>query len=202
MAEQENKARDEVLSAFHSECERPSAADILRWVQKYPQFADDIREHAALSRDMDDAKAATPSADDQAFFARARSHALNALHEARKRASEASAIATSSFDALMSAERTDIPRLAKELNISRGVLAAMMGGRMKAPVGTRLVKEIRRVLNISIDQFDAAFRLALESPQMGHAKATSAATVHRQSYEEIIQDASMSDEQKTYWLSE
>ncbi len=45
-------SRDDVLYAFHEECERPTAADIVIWAAKYPQFAEDIRTHAAIARDM------------------------------------------------------------------------------------------------------------------------------------------------------
>jgi hypothetical protein len=43
--------RDEVLFAFHEAFERPTAADIIEWTKRYPQFADDIRAHAAIAWD-------------------------------------------------------------------------------------------------------------------------------------------------------
>ena len=49
--EDRDNARDEVLYAFHRAYERPSAAEIIEWVTRYPQFAEDIRGHAALARD-------------------------------------------------------------------------------------------------------------------------------------------------------
>lgn len=43
--------RDEVLFAFHQACERPTAEQIIEWTQRYPPFADDIRDHAAVRLD-------------------------------------------------------------------------------------------------------------------------------------------------------
>ena len=38
-----NKDRDEVLFAFHQACNDPTAQEIIKWVKRYPQFANDIR---------------------------------------------------------------------------------------------------------------------------------------------------------------
>ena len=42
---------DEVLFAFHRACANPSADEIIAWTSRYPQFADDIRAHAAILKD-------------------------------------------------------------------------------------------------------------------------------------------------------
>lgn len=44
--------RDEVLFAFHIAYEKPSAQNIIDWCTNYPQFAEDIRSHAAVAWDM------------------------------------------------------------------------------------------------------------------------------------------------------
>jgi hypothetical protein len=43
--------RDEVLFTFHEAYERPTAENIIEWTRRYPQFADDIRAHAAVAWD-------------------------------------------------------------------------------------------------------------------------------------------------------
>ena len=40
--------RDEVLFAFHQTCDNPTADKSTEWTRRYPQFADDIRAHAAM----------------------------------------------------------------------------------------------------------------------------------------------------------
>ena len=79
--------RDEVLFAFHQACERPTAEQIITWIERYPQFAEDIRVHAAIGRDS---RAGAPAAEaDETMFARAYSNALNALYQAEIEASSA-----------------------------------------------------------------------------------------------------------------
>lgn len=43
--------RDGVLFAFHEACPMPTADQIIEWTERYPTIADDIRAHAAVSRD-------------------------------------------------------------------------------------------------------------------------------------------------------
>ena len=42
---------DGVLFAFHQACANPSADEIIAWTSRYPQFAADIRAHAAILKD-------------------------------------------------------------------------------------------------------------------------------------------------------
>lgn len=43
--------KDQVLYAFHVECNHPTLEDIGRWVSKYPQYKEDILSHAGIARD-------------------------------------------------------------------------------------------------------------------------------------------------------
>lgn len=45
------KKRDEVLLAFQEACKRPTVEQIVEWTNRYPDFAEDIRAHAAIARD-------------------------------------------------------------------------------------------------------------------------------------------------------
>lgn len=204
MAEQDDDtARDEVLFAFHRECAHPSAEDVIAWTERYPKFADDIREHAAIRRDWNAGSAEEASAADDVLLARGRSDALNILHKAQSAAQQSvAATPPVSFDALMAAKSLDIPQLASKIGIARGVLAALVGGRMAAPVGARLVAALQDTLAIGPAQFDAALGASLNAPRLGHAKASGSAPVQRQAYEAIIRDSSMTDEQKSHWLGE
>jgi len=62
MTKNRTEGRDEVLFAFHEACECPSPEVILEWTTRYPEFADDIREHAeqlmawATHKDTSDAR--------------------------------------------------------------------------------------------------------------------------------------------------
>jgi hypothetical protein len=70
--------RDEVLFAFHQECERPSAEQIVTWVNRFPQFAEDIRAHAAVAWDWATQTAEREVEVDEILSSRAYSQAYNA----------------------------------------------------------------------------------------------------------------------------
>jgi hypothetical protein len=195
--------RDEVLFAFHRECNDPTAEQIIQWVKRFPEFADDIRGHATILKDWADREGLPAEELSETVLSRSRSRALDALYNAEVAvASEQSSAPERSFDQMMSASGTDVPRLARDLDIARTVLAALVGGRMLAPVGNRLVAALMVRLALSLGEFDTALRLALATPRMGHAKADGTPTVIPRSYDDLIRDSSMTDERKQYWLSE
>jgi len=73
---------DEVLFAFHQECERPSAEQIVAWVNRFPQFAEDIRAHAAVAWDWATQAAEGEVVVDEILSSRAYSQALNIIYSA------------------------------------------------------------------------------------------------------------------------
>jgi SOS-response transcriptional repressor LexA len=88
-------SRDEVLFAFHEACERPSPELILEWATQYPQFADDIREHAEhlLAWAAHEDRSGAP--DDDAQVTRSWSRALNAMYNAEREEAAAHAVSPS-----------------------------------------------------------------------------------------------------------
>jgi hypothetical protein len=195
--------RDQILLAFHQACERPSAQDIIEWTKKYPQFAEDIRAHAAILRDWAAQGELPQQVPDDLALARARSRALNALHTARKEFAAEAEPAAVSFDAMLNAKSTNIRELARQFDIDRGTLADMIGGAMLAPVGERLVAAWTSFFAVTRAAFDNAFASALAAPRLGHAKADGPPRIIPRSYEEIIRSsASMSEARKRYWLGE
>jgi len=187
---------DEVLFAFHRACANPSADEIVAWTSRYPQFAADIRAHAAILKDWA-ARRNLPAAEpSELMLTRARSRALDALYNAEiARRSEAS-----SFEQIMQARGTDVPQLARDLNIARSVLADLVSGGMRAPVGRRLIDALTHALTITEDAFQAALQLALRAPRLSHAKAQEMPSIIARSYEEIIADSAMPPERQRYWL--
>jgi hypothetical protein len=73
--------RDEVLFAFHQECARPTSEQIVAWTERFPQFAEDIRAHAAVAWDWA-AEREEPVEVDESLRARAYSQALNIIFNA------------------------------------------------------------------------------------------------------------------------
>jgi len=193
--------RDEVLFAFHEACPRPTAEQIIDWTSRYPQFANDIRAHAAVARDWDARRELSAEEPSEIELARAYSRAINALYEADAKAA-ASPAATQTFQDILAARGTNARALAQEVGISRGVIADLIGGRMHAPVGRRFLDAVCRALAITHAVFSGAIEIALGRPQPVLAKAASTPTVNARSYEEVIRESGMSEDQIRYWLDE
>jgi hypothetical protein len=193
--------REDVLFAFHQAHERPTAEQIAAWVAKFPQFAEDIRAHAAVARDWIAKKGAPHETLDEVLAARCYSQVLNLMYDAGQ-ASEPEEVsaASRSFVKILEAAGKDVPQLARELDVGRSVLADLFNGWMSAPISKRLVEAVAAALSITRDSFDAALQVTLRQPYLGHAKADGAPTVTARSCNEIIRDSNMSSERKAYWL--
>lgn len=194
--------RDEVLFAFFQACERPTAIQIAEWTKRYPEFADDIRAHAAVRLDRGAASEKVELEPDETMLARGRSRALNAIYNARHSTAASDAAFESSWPLMLSAAGFTIPQLARRIQIDRMVLGELAAGRMRLPIGIRLQQALTDVLNVTSDTLDRAVTQLIAQPRLGHAKADQQPTVLCRSYEEIIRDSSMSDERKSYWLGE
>jgi len=195
--------RDEVLFELHKTLTNPTAKQILKWVKRYPQFADDIRAHAAIMKDWS-AREAMPAVEpDAAMLSRGHSRVMEALYEARTASATAgNKVAALTFEQIMAASKSDVPTLSRKFGIKRGILAALVGGRMLPPVGDRLVEKLTECWAITVDTLYRAMQIALENPHLGHAKAESTPTVIPRSYEELVRASSMTEEEKKYWLGE
>jgi len=204
MTEHVNAAdRDQILLAFHQDCERPSVEDIIEWTEKHPELADDIRAHAALLRDWAAQDGLPQQVPDDLALVRARSRALNALHSVRAEHAEEPQQATASFGAMIAAKGTNIRELARQLDIDRGALADMIDGVMLAPIGERLVTAWMSFFAVSRSAFENALASALATPRLGHASASGTPQIIPRPYEEIIRSStSMSAERIRYWLGE
>lgn len=197
-----NQERDEVLFAFHQECTNPTAQEIINWVNRYPEYADDIRSHAALMKDAA-ARESLPTADlSPEMISRAQSRVMDALHRARVNCGVEAGASVMTFEQVMAKTNTNVPDLARKLNIARSVLASLINGRMLAPVGDRLRSELTNIWRISQEQFDQAVRRALAAPSVSHAKSEGTPAVIPRSYAEVVHASSMPDARKRYWLGE
>ena len=204
MSDQINTAdRDEVLFAFHQECERPSAEQIVAWVNRFPQFADDIRAHAAVAWDW-----ATQTVDsevevDESMAARAYSEALNIIYAAENSTESAQTVTQSrTFQQMQAAVGKETYQLAREMDVGRGVLADLFNGWMLRPIRKRLIDGLVSLLGITITEFNIALDYALRSPRLGHAKANQIPVVAARPCDDIIRESNMSPERKGYWLEE
>ncbi|MFG1240331.1 hypothetical protein V5F63_24415 [Xanthobacter autotrophicus DSM 597] len=195
--------RDEVLFAFHQTCDNPTAEQVNEWTRRYPQYTDDIREHAAVRAQWAADSQEHNAQPDESLLARGRSQALNLLHSARQESAAAQNVSEKTWPQAVSAAGFDIPRLARCINIDRMVLAELNAGRMRLPLGRRLSDALTDVLGISTAWLERAVSDLLAGPRrLGHAKADEAPTINTRSYAEVIRASPMSDDDKRYWLGE
>lgn len=196
--------RDDVLFAFHQACERPTADQIIEWSERYPQFAEDIRAHAVISRDWAACEELSTVEADETMLERGYSNALSKLYDAEIKASSSASSSTAarSFQEILAQRNKEVFQIAGELDIARGILADLFNGWMLAPVRKRLIDAVMSSLSISRAAFDAAFSLANQSPRLGHAKAHQGPSIVRRPCDEIIRESNMSEERKRYWLEE
>lgn len=197
----ENAVRDDVLFAFHQECLRPTAEDISKWVHRYPQFADDIRIHASIARDMADEEENLIEAS-EAMFQRGYSRALSTIYSADLENSASESVAYQSFEAVMDACGKSIPTLANEIDIRRSVIADIFGGRVHPPLSKRMTTALQRSLVISTEKVLELLQHALGQPKLGMAKARNISPIVARPFGEVIRTSGMSEEKIRYWLDE
>jgi len=196
--------RDKVLYAFHQECKRPTAEQILDWVRRFPQFAEDIRAHAAVGLDWA-AREDEPALEaSSALLERGYSNALNALYNAQMKTAPSmpSSTAAQSLHDIAAARGKEVFQIASEIDIGRSVIADLFNGWMCPPIRKRLVEAICAALTITHDMFDSAFAAACQNPRFGHAKANHMPSVTTRSCDEIIKNGNMTPERTRYWLEE
>ena len=194
--------RDEVLFAFQQACSRPTVEEIIQWTESYPQFAEDIRAHAAVAREWADGEGEVVAGPDESLLANAYSRALNVVYKAETTAVPSSApSAARTFQEIMAARGTTVRQLASAVGIKRGIIADLVTGRMSGPIRLIFIGAVSSALNIARDVFDDAHRRALAAPILGPAKADHAPTIVVRAYEEIIRTCDeLTDEEKLHWL--
>lgn len=194
-------SRDEVLVAFHDAFARPTADNIEEWTRRYPQFAGDIRDHAEIKCDWTESPESEFLHIDDTLLAQGRSRALNILHDLGKSANTVATMSNMTWPQLLLSTNKTIPTLAREINIDRFILAELNAGRMRLPVGDRLMEALTIALKAPVATLQNALKILISTPpRLGHAKADKQFTITPRSYEEIIRASQMSAEQKHFWL--
>jgi hypothetical protein len=193
--------RDSVLFAFHQECERPTAEQIIAWTKRFPEFADDIRSHAAVAWDwaMRDGLPAEPL--DQSLAAKGYSKALNLIFD-EEHSAENIAAKCQSFQEMLTAVGKTVPDIAREIVIARPIVADLINGWMCEPIPVRLSGALITSLTTTSAAFHSAVQMAQQNPYFGHAKADKTPVITPRSGEQIIRESDMSEERKRYWLGE
>jgi transcriptional regulator with XRE-family HTH domain len=202
--ENNQRERDEVLIAFHEECDIPTRADVERWALAHPGFAQDIREHAAVRLAMLADAVEQPIGLDDNMIARGRSRVQAAMFtaEATDRVDDVTAAAGSTLDGMLKSAGLTQPELARRLPIKRVVVADLFAGRMR-DLRPRFSTAISRELGVSVAEFNVAHAHAARIPALGgRAKSVGQPVANQRTFEEIIRSSGMSEEEIAYWLAD
>lgn len=202
--EDNQQERDEVLIAFHEECDIPTRADVKRWAVLHPKFAHDIREHAAVRLAMLADTIEAPAELDDDMIARAGSRVQAAMFaaEADDRAAEADAAPVPTLNEMLKRSGLSQPQLARRLRIERVVVADLFAGRM-SDTRPRFSTAISRELGVSLEAFNVAHaRVAMAPSLAGRAKAVGQPVANQRTFEEIVRSSGMSQEEIDYWLAD
>lgn len=202
--ENNQQRRDEVLIAFHEECDIPTHADVDRWADLHPVFARDIREHAAIRLAMLADVIEQPAGLDDNMVARGRSRVQAAMYaaDAEHRALNLAANSVPTLNAMLKSAALSQPELARRLPIKRIVVADLFAGRMR-DLPPRFSTAISRELGVSLAEFNVAHAHTARVPELGgRAKSVGQPVANQQSFEEIIRSAGMSEEDIIYWLAD
>lgn len=118
MKDVRDKERDRVLMAFHAACENPSVDQILEWTERFPKYADDIRAHAAVARDLAADRFEEAEDISDSVLNTAYSNALNAIYAAQRKDPQPDVAA--SFHDIAAARQVDVIEMARAMDIARG----------------------------------------------------------------------------------
>jgi transcriptional regulator with XRE-family HTH domain len=202
--ENNQQDRDEVLVAFHEECDIPTRADVERWTQAHPSLAKDIREHAAIRLAMIADMIEQPAQLDDNMIARGRSRVQAAMFaaEAGDPIVNATAASGQTLNTMLKSAGLSQPELARRLPIKRVVVADLFAGRMR-DLRPRFSMAVSRELGVSLAEFNIAHAHAARIPVLGgRAKSAGQPVAKQRTFEEIIRSSGMSEEEIAYWLAD
>jgi hypothetical protein len=200
MSERKDKdARRAVLTDFMTGCPAPSADDVRLWVKDHPDHADAISELAETLMELAIYRGPGPlERPTAAELERAHALSSSAMRELGVDLGEAD----KSFKDLVERSGSNVPKLETETGVPRDVIGAMEAGWMSPPVNPRMLEAIASALKVPREIVAAAIAAAAAAPRVAPAKATERPTVTQRTYRQIVENSSMSDERKAYWLGE
>lgn len=192
---------DPVIEAFIAACPRPTAQDIIEWIERYPDRADDIRDAAeiALSLDAQYDANRVPSPE----LLKRIDEMCDATFGQYWAEAQAERVKTATFRSLMADSGKGLPAVARELDIGRAALTDLVQGRMTVPLPARFAAALAEAFFTTAEVIAAAAGRAVAHPHMGRAKANAAPNGRQRTFADIVRDdPTMSAERKAFWLAE
>ncbi len=200
----EDRSLDAVLFRFHCEVSAPTPEIVAAWRREYPEHASEIEAHAIEVLDVESRVGAEVS-DMASLETKARSAALNAVFEAKRRGASARAQSASLREA---AEQVGMPlrELADKVGIARSVMVDVNSGAIvPETISTKFLRTVGQLVQRDLE----ALRAIIAQSQPGGMregiafKAASLPTTGKpRSWSEAVNASDMPSDRKAYWLSE
>jgi len=186
----------DLLASFIAACPLPTPADTAAWQEKYPALAGEIAEWA---RTLVQVSLPPVYEDDEEriLIERASARGIAGLNFIHRQCSS-----SRSLRDLLETAQIDVPQLAREIGISRSILAYIEAGEFLPPVGKRLIKALSRALKVSLSDIEDALANSFHHPDFGLTNASETPSIQRPSYRSMVQASDMAPERKAYWLVE
>ena len=183
---------DEVLFAFHRAVHVPRPEDVTRWTKDYPQFADEIRAHAAEIVDME--ALADEGAD---------ALGTSVTSPSGVRASVPLVGGTTLRD-VVRARGWTLAEFADELGISPAIVSDVNSGRIRAEtVGAKFLRRAGELLGQTAAEFAAVVVGPKQIPAAARLKSRSGRVEGRpMTWAEAVNASDMDDARKAFWLSD
>ncbi|MFZ2159801.1 MAG: hypothetical protein WAV72_27280 [Bradyrhizobium sp.] len=200
----EDRSLDAVLFRFHREVSTPTSEIVAAWRREYPEYASEIEAHAIEVLDME-SRAGAEVPDMASLEIKARSAALNAVYEAKRRSASAPVECVSLREAAEQAGM-QLRELADKMDIARSVVVDVNSGAIVPE--TIIAKFLRAAARLVRSDLESLRGMIAQSQPSGVResiafKATALPTAGKpRSWSEAINASDMPPDRKAYWLSE
>ena len=199
---------DDVLSTFVEENDRPTAGNVQEWVNRYPQFREDLVEFAACWAEQ----LVLPPAEEigaeaeKVLVDRAMSHVLNVAYSRDVETQEQAASDGPVRSLMQDAQRAGLKpmQLARVCGLDLGVLSKLNSRQIQP---WTIPAELIRILAEHLHKTTAMLQTYFAGPPLAAAgKAflswSKPTSTGQQSFTDAVRASSLSDEEKTRWLNE
>ena len=199
---------DDALNTFVQENDRPTAGNVQKWVERYPQFREDLIEFAAVWAEQ----LVLPAAEEigaeaeKVLVDRAMSHVLNVAYsrdvETLERTTSDDPVHSLTQDAQRAGTRP--VQLAKACGLDLNLLSKLNSRQIQPwTIPAELIGKLAEQLNKTVAALKIFFagppRAATGKAYLSRGKPTGKA---QQSFADAVRQSSLSDEEKARWLNE
>lgn len=181
---------DEVLFDLHQTVKNPTPAEITRWINKYPEFADDIRSYVVEMIDMEFLASGAGKQSEKASPSISNTKLIPTKHQTFR-------------DAIGSRNMT-LVEFSRKINISQSVVSDVNSGRIASEtIIKKFYLAASDCLNISHSAIMEIIGKNKEVPRAVYLKSKSGFSEgSAMTWQDAVLSSDMTDAQKSFWLAD